>query len=511
MKRKADGCSGISKTMPYVKCRAESLKEKGQEDSAAFATAWSIACKYKRDQLEDAEEHCQRPSGGYFTKKKGENMKKKTSSDLGDWYEVSPPVGDYLEGIVNHLSDLRKKLGSFSDLIQSELDKAEREYDAISEKVILAEEKRRGVEFIKDNRTTDTGMFAKLRDDDQDWFNEETSYRGAKEWHAANKRFRWIDNFAAEMASRGSNRENPLQKVVGEAEEDIRNWIHSSSSWYEGYHQRLASTGEEMTLASTGEEMTLRNQLIRLAHRNPELREDILPLLKKKGGQSDGTKILNNIISALRNYNVDLEWSDLYPHFWKDLSNGIQQARDETGYEMSDAMEELPEEVALAFYKGNTRHIMPEIARHIDRQVKHYHKAIFQSGQDPQMKGMWLKYKSASTLKKAHKELKISKGNTNLVIQLQKEWRSKPSSGNGFRDDLIQAQFFVYGGGIIPDGSGTKGMLNGQEVFAILTASEHINGDMYYEVDRRYNGLRGNKMLPDFLMEIQRVIDNKFF
>lgn len=70
IKRVADECSGKTKSMDYVKCRAEKLKEQGQEESAAFATAWSIACKYKRDGLEDSKDHCKQPASAYFKKKK---------------------------------------------------------------------------------------------------------------------------------------------------------------------------------------------------------------------------------------------------------------------------------------------------------------------------------------------------------------------------------------------------------------------------------------------------------
>ena len=68
--RIADQCSGKTKSMDYVKCRAEDLQSKGQEEGASYATAWSIACKYKRDGLEDADEHCKQPASGYFKKKK---------------------------------------------------------------------------------------------------------------------------------------------------------------------------------------------------------------------------------------------------------------------------------------------------------------------------------------------------------------------------------------------------------------------------------------------------------
>lgn len=78
----ADECSGKTDTMDYVKCRATKMeKEQGTPADKAFPTAWSIACKYKRDQLSDADEHCQKKPSEYFKSKKanGESMKKKTA------------------------------------------------------------------------------------------------------------------------------------------------------------------------------------------------------------------------------------------------------------------------------------------------------------------------------------------------------------------------------------------------------------------------------------------------
>lgn len=74
--RKAeDECSGKTETMDYVKCRATKMeKEQGTSPDKAFPTAWSIACKYKRDQLTDADEHCQRKPSGYFKGKKSSEI-----------------------------------------------------------------------------------------------------------------------------------------------------------------------------------------------------------------------------------------------------------------------------------------------------------------------------------------------------------------------------------------------------------------------------------------------------
>lgn len=77
-----DECSGMTNTMDYVKCRATKMeKEQGTSADKAFPTAWSIACKYKRDQLSDADEHCQKKPNEYFKSKKanGEPMKKKAA------------------------------------------------------------------------------------------------------------------------------------------------------------------------------------------------------------------------------------------------------------------------------------------------------------------------------------------------------------------------------------------------------------------------------------------------
>ena len=86
-KQAEDECSGKTDTMDYVKCRATKMeKEQGTPADKAFPTAWSIACKYKRDQLSDADEHCQKKPSEYFKSKKanGDSMKnrKKTSTEL---------------------------------------------------------------------------------------------------------------------------------------------------------------------------------------------------------------------------------------------------------------------------------------------------------------------------------------------------------------------------------------------------------------------------------------------
>ena len=68
-KTAGDECSDKTKTMEYVKCRAEKMeKEQGYPVDKAFATAWSIACKHKK--LPDSKEHCQKKPSEYFPKKK---------------------------------------------------------------------------------------------------------------------------------------------------------------------------------------------------------------------------------------------------------------------------------------------------------------------------------------------------------------------------------------------------------------------------------------------------------
>lgn len=81
-----DECSSITDTMDYVRCRAKKMeKEQGTPADKAFPTAWSIACKYKRDQLDDADEHCKQKPSGYFKSKKaldGDSMNRKANRGL---------------------------------------------------------------------------------------------------------------------------------------------------------------------------------------------------------------------------------------------------------------------------------------------------------------------------------------------------------------------------------------------------------------------------------------------
>jgi hypothetical protein len=75
-----DECSGKTNTLDYVKCRATKMeKEQGTPADKAFPTAWSIACKYKRDQLSDADEHCQKKPSEYFKSKKAKDDYMSTS------------------------------------------------------------------------------------------------------------------------------------------------------------------------------------------------------------------------------------------------------------------------------------------------------------------------------------------------------------------------------------------------------------------------------------------------
>lgn len=102
----------------------------------------------------------------------------------------------------------------------------------------------------------------------------------------------------------------------------------------------------------------------------------------------------------------------------------------------------------------------------------------------------------------------------NVTILLQKEWYSKPNKNNGFRDDLIQAKFFVYGGSKQDNGRGAPGYINGKPVFAEVMVSEQPSGEMYYELGRDYVShpdYAGNRLLVDFLEHHQDTIDRRFF
>lgn len=79
-----DECSGIKDIHKYVKCRAEKLKEDGADEGAAFGTAWSIACKHKRDVLDPKNEVCTMPPSGYLKKKGGLGSSELTLS-VGDF------------------------------------------------------------------------------------------------------------------------------------------------------------------------------------------------------------------------------------------------------------------------------------------------------------------------------------------------------------------------------------------------------------------------------------------
>ena len=112
------------------------------------------------------------------------------------------------------------------------------------------------------------------------------------------------------------------------------------------------------------------------------------------------------------------------------------------------------------------------------------------------------------------KSLTIKDSRNNVTILLKKEWYSKPSNRNGFRDDLIQAKFFVYGGSVQSSGRGTPGMIKGLPVFAEVYASEQPSGEMSYELGREYArhpDYKGNKYLDDFLQDHQDDLDRKFF
>ena len=84
-KQAKDECSDKTKTMEYVKCRAEKMeKEQGYPVDKAFDTAWSIACKHKK--LPDSKEHCQKKPSEYFPKKKkATNTRNSKRIDICNW------------------------------------------------------------------------------------------------------------------------------------------------------------------------------------------------------------------------------------------------------------------------------------------------------------------------------------------------------------------------------------------------------------------------------------------
>ena len=145
MRKKAgDGCSDKTKTMDYVKCRAEKMeKEQGYPVDKAFATAWSIACKHKK--LPDSGEHCQKKPSEYFPKKKkatnGETiMKNRKNAGVEDMFSkphesVRTFVGeddlldteDYQEMLAGHTPE------SFKQMMKKNPDLAE-EWKANTEK-----------------------------------------------------------------------------------------------------------------------------------------------------------------------------------------------------------------------------------------------------------------------------------------------------------------------------------------------------------------------------------------
>lgn len=119
-----DECSGMTNTMDYVKCRATKMeKEQGTSADKAFPTAWSIACKYKRDQLSDADEHCQKKPNEYFKSKKanGEPMKKKTAEAE-------------LELMAGHTPESFKKMMKENPELAEEWEKQIKENEGVVEK-----------------------------------------------------------------------------------------------------------------------------------------------------------------------------------------------------------------------------------------------------------------------------------------------------------------------------------------------------------------------------------------
>ncbi len=102
------------------------------------------------------------------------------------------------------------------------------------------------------------------------------------------------------------------------------------------------------------------------------------------------------------------------------------------------------------------------------------------------------------------------RGSTDLYIDPHADIQySEAARRNGYRDDLMSGTLFVHG----KFGDHERnGLLEGKEVFAQVDFVESEHGDMYYEVQKKYQRLLpGNKDLPDFLQSIQSLIDRKFF
>lgn len=293
--------------------------------------------------------------------------------------------------------------------------------------------------------------------------------------------------------------------------------------------------------------MSLRNKLIRIAYDKPQLRNKILPLLKvageyteqeweahkekhpnadpkdhtitkgDKGGESDEKDSAENIDKEL--YEEAAKKKKELPQKIEDAYFALSDA--ETAYQ--EASEAKKSELKAKLDKAKKEHAdLEEELKQAEVDVASYEKnkkaslrtqLIRLAHSKPELrKDLLPLLKEASKSKKTARvgRLHIQKGDTDLYIEPYSEiFLSEPNSNNGYRDDLMSGTFFIHG----KFGDHERnGLLNGKMVFALVDFSESKNGDMYYEVQKKYKRvLPGNKDLPDFLDSIQRLIDRKFF
>jgi len=182
----------------------------------------------------------------------------KKSVASGNWGEVTPIVGNKLESIIGKLLAIQNELGDFKDLVDQEYDRLEKQREALTRKLVTEYERRHGVKF-ETRKTVPYDFVGSLGNDGQDMLYE------SDEWIDIEHKFRWIEEFSTNIDKDKFYGSNHLQRILSKAIDVIRSHIHDSNRYVNHGHQRRGS---------------LRNRLIRLAHANPELRKDILPLLK---------------------------------------------------------------------------------------------------------------------------------------------------------------------------------------------------------------------------------------
>lgn len=200
-----DECSGKTDTLDYVRCRAKKMeKEQGTPADKAFPTAWSIACKYKRDQLSDADEHCQKKPNEYFKSKKanGDSMKnrKKTAAELEAELEMTaghtpesfkkmmkenPELEEewnkQIEENRGVVSSLEEKWASVSDLFSKPHESV---YGKVSEddtEIMAKFEKGVSADPTKNMSPEDKKKWEAMKDKHGDKFKQATFNRSAKE------------------------------------------------------------------------------------------------------------------------------------------------------------------------------------------------------------------------------------------------------------------------------------------------------------------------------------------